>query len=146
MDCVFGVVAKNSSVYSLMSFCGFYSFAFYLGLWSVLIEFLWKMSRLDFCMWMVQVFEHHCHKTLSAGFPGGSRDKGNPPARAGEAVWSLVREDPTCHGVPEPVRPAASLCSGPTVLQLLKPEHPGPCAHLAREAPTMRSRHTAAGE
>ena len=29
MGCVFGVVAKYSSVYSLMSFCEFYSFAFY---------------------------------------------------------------------------------------------------------------------
>ena len=41
-------------------------------------------------------------KTLGMGLPGGSVVK-NPPANAGDAVLSLVWEDPTCRGATKSV-------------------------------------------
>ena len=63
-------------------------------------------------------------------FPGGAVVK-NPPANAGTWVWSLVWEDPTCHGANKPVCHNYWACTLQPVhrncwahmLQLLKPAH-----------------------
>ena len=41
-------------------------------------------------------------KSLPGDFPGGAVVK-NPPAKAGDTVRALVREDPTCRGATKPV-------------------------------------------
>ena len=68
-------------------------------------------------------------KPVHGGFPGGAVVK-NPPAKAGDRVQALVREDPTCRGATKPVHHNYWACAlEPTshnywarVPQLLKPQ------------------------
>ena len=61
----------------------------------------------------------------------------NPPTKAGEAVQSLIQEDPTCRGATKPMRYNYLACA----LELgaiTEAREPTVCA-LQREATAMRS-------
>ena len=76
-------------------------------------------------------------KIVLVGFPGGAVLE-NPPAKAGDRVQALVREDPTCCGASKPV----SHNYWAHVPHLLKPVHSTARAPQ-REATAMRSPRTA---
>ena len=48
-------------------------------------------------------------KTIGRGFPGSSVVK-TSPANAGNTGWTLVQEDPSCHGAAKPVRHNRRAC------------------------------------
>ena len=71
-----------------------------------------------------------------AGFSGGSVIK-NAPASAGDTLWFLVWEDPTCREQLGPCTTTLSLCLRAQEPQLLKSTHPRACA-APQEKPLQR--------
>ena len=76
---------------------------------------------------MENYLEKFTYKTESRDFPGGAVVK-NPPANAGDTVWALVREDPTCRGATKPM----SHKYWAHAPQLLKPTRLEPVLHNKR--------------
>ena len=78
--------------------------------------------------WLVFLYLIDEMKSRTLGLTGGTVGK-NLPANAEDKVWSLVWEDPTCHGTTNPVHHNYWSCT-------LKPERQLLSSHAAATKPT----------